>query len=485
MAYLEITDFKAGLDTRRLEETSQPGTLARLDNGHLTRGAEVEKSLAWVELFELPENTFGLAVESGDIKVFGSLPYTDFPYVPAWGGPFPSGVKYHQLSPATGGSIVAVNSYDAFDGKIYVSATFDTGNTYHFYETSDDPAVPLSVVDVDPEDLELTPGGFVRTLKSKMFSVNGSIVQFSAINAPTIYKDDENNVGSGFINLGNQAGGSPALNCIAKYGKNVAIFGRRSVQIWFLDTDPAQDQQLQVLSNTGAVSARSVVEFGDIDVFYLSTSGIRSIKARDSSNAAFSSDIGTAIDEGIVSLIRENPELAAKAVAELEPFDGRYMLAIGSTIYVFSYFPSSKISAWSTYQAPGDVSDLAVSEERTFMRSGNKIYQLGGEDFLAYDDTPLIIETPFLDVRTPATAKDFTSIDIAARGTFDVEVASDPTEPDLFRPVAEGVTNSTFKQLTIPLTVSATHIKLRITSRNDGYARIGKIIIHFKGTDEE
>lgn len=44
-------------------------------------------------------------------------------------------------------------------------------------------------------------------------------------------------------------------------------------------------------------------EIEDDDVFFLSESGIRSLRARDSSNAAFASDIGNPIDTLILSEI--------------------------------------------------------------------------------------------------------------------------------------------------------------------------------------
>src|SRR3546814_10554479 len=67
---------------------------------------------------------------------------------------------------------------------------------------------------------------------------------------------------------------------------NLAIFARRAIQIEYVDPDPALNQQLQVLNNIGTVAPHSVVSFGDSDVFFLSESGVRSLRARDSSNSA-------------------------------------------------------------------------------------------------------------------------------------------------------------------------------------------------------
>ena len=73
MPYVYISDFRGGLDKRRMDLTSVPGTLVTLTNAHITRGGEIEKRPAFVSLATLPSNTTGLAAAGGQIYVFGSV----------------------------------------------------------------------------------------------------------------------------------------------------------------------------------------------------------------------------------------------------------------------------------------------------------------------------------------------------------------------------------------------------------------------------
>ena len=47
-AYLQIEDFKGGLDGRRLEVSAPAGSLKVFQNGHINRGGEIEIAKKWV-----------------------------------------------------------------------------------------------------------------------------------------------------------------------------------------------------------------------------------------------------------------------------------------------------------------------------------------------------------------------------------------------------------------------------------------------------
>lgn len=76
MAYFELQSFKYGLDTRRSELTSQPGTLETLNNAHINQGGEIEKRKALVKMglgaTTFPAQTFGLQPIQNAVLVFGS-----------------------------------------------------------------------------------------------------------------------------------------------------------------------------------------------------------------------------------------------------------------------------------------------------------------------------------------------------------------------------------------------------------------------------
>lgn len=322
------------------------------------------------------------------------------------------------------------------------------------------------------------PGEYAKPAKAKMYSVAGSLLHFSEIEDPL----DINNTGNaGFINLASNAEGSERLTSIASYNNNLAVFSERTVQIWFIDVDPASNQLLQALNNVGAIAPHSVQEIGDSDVFFLSESGIRSLRARDSSNAAFASDIGNPIDTLILSEIRTNRLAAMAARAVLEPRDGRYMLAVGPKIYVFSFFPASKVSAWSVYEPGFTVTDWAIIGRRLYCRGDDgKLYLLGGLSGNEYDDSQVSVTIPFVAAQSPATSKEWTGVDMALEGVWTLEIATDPNNLEAWQTVAT-VEETTMAKGHCRFQARSTHLALRMTCEADGAAKLGAILIHYQG----
>lgn len=84
MGELKISNFKYGLDTRREQLTSQPGTLVTCENAHINPGGEVEKRKKFAEDGDLSmldsvgdQGTFNVEAISTGLVTFGSaLPYT-------------------------------------------------------------------------------------------------------------------------------------------------------------------------------------------------------------------------------------------------------------------------------------------------------------------------------------------------------------------------------------------------------------------------
>ena len=71
MPYLDITDFRSGLDSRKYKLALPAGTLTDLVNGHITAGGEIEKRKAFLP-FNRPTGTFGAEPSDLGIVVFGS-----------------------------------------------------------------------------------------------------------------------------------------------------------------------------------------------------------------------------------------------------------------------------------------------------------------------------------------------------------------------------------------------------------------------------
>lgn len=342
---------------------------------------------------------------------------------------------------------------------------------------------------VDSDDA-YQPGTFVKTVGSKMYSVAGPLMHFSGIQQPTQWTT--NAVGAGFVDMSSEVSGSEQLVALDRYQDFIAVFAERVVQIWYVDPDPALNRFNQTLNNTGTASAGSVTQFGDNDLFYLDESGLRSLHARDSSNVAATTDIGVPVDDLVTAQLRDLTELDRDRVKGLiDPQTGRFWLIMRDRIFVFSFFQGAQISAWSTYNtvdANGqqfDVEAATVFRRRVYLRSGNTIYCYGGiETGRQTDDTVAEAWLPYMDANDPTRTKSWTGIDAAVRGEWDVAMAAQPTDENA-EDASLVVFETTYNQGRIPLQHASSHISLRFRSRGSGEARLGAVVIHYIGYEDE
>lgn len=335
------------------------------------------------------------------------------------------------------------------------------------------------------------PGTFVKTIGSRMHSVSGANEHFSGIGQPTQWTTDV--VGAGFIDMSTYTSGAEVLKALAEYQSWVAVFAERVVQIWAFDSDPTLNKKVQVLRNTGTASPQSVTQFGDNDLFYLDESGVRSIRARDASNAAATTDMGSPIDKLITAKLRSMTTTEREQVVGLiNPIDKRFWLVMKDEIYVFTFFEGSKISAWSIYRpfyyvdgvkTTFTIDAAVVFQRRVYLRGGDKIFVYGGlSTGLAKDATPAIAKSPFLDGGSPSVSKKWTGFDAAMRGLWKVSAS--------FRVDETGATveeeigryfNTTYSEPGKPALGESTHIALLFESIGDGEAILSSFAVHYEG----
>lgn len=321
------------------------------------------------------------------------------------------------------------------------------------------------------------------TFKTKAHVTGGSSLFFSGVNQPNEFGD--NGVGAGFINMSNNNGGNEVLTALALYQGQLAAFSRRTVQVWSIDTDPANNRQGQVLSNTGAFGQKSVVSVGEIDVFYLSDSGIRSLRARDSSNSAVVNDVGTPIDNLVLADIAGFTDAQKTACpAIIEPIDGRYWLAIGSKIYVFSYFPNSQVAAWSTYEPGFAVEHFTTKDGRVYARAGNTVYLYGGASGSQYDSSEVEVILPYLDGGKPAHRKTLMGLDMTVEGGWQVFIGMDPLSVEARDPCGT-ITQPTFSLGRVMANGMGTHVGVKMVCQAAGYARLANLICHFEFNESD
>jgi hypothetical protein len=289
--------------------------------------------------------------------------------------------------------------------------------------------------------------------------------------------------------MASQTAGQETLTVAEEYQGLMVIFSENNIRIWSVSEDSSANVFIQTLQNTGTIAPRSVVSYGSNDVFYLSSSGIRSIKARDSSNAAYVSDVGTPIDTHIQEYMATlTQEQVSSATGIVEPIDGRFWVGIGNRIYVLSYFPNAKISAWSYYEVDFEIKNFAKVGNRVYVRGTENgtdfLYLYGGLDnntFPAKNEDICTIELPYFSAGDPAGKKSLLGFDIVGINSWSVTMLPDPNndqvEVDLG--IATGVTYGEQRfgaQGITPL------FALTLTCAEAGLATMSALAMHYDGT---
>lgn len=338
-----------------------------------------------------------------------------------------------------------------------------------------------------------TPGPFVKTVRTKMYATAGGLLHFSGIQNPAQWTTDV--VGAGFIDMSTEDAQANPLVALARYQNQLAVFAPEVVLIEYIDPDPALNTLRQVLANTGTRFPQSVTQFGDADVFYLDDSGLRSLKARDSSNAAATTDIGVPVDALITAKLAALDGTGQRRVFGLiNPLDKRFWLIMDDEIFVFSFYANAKVSAWSTYRTttttggvatPFAVDAVTTFAQRVWLRSGDTIYAYGGAPgAIVYDDTEADVWLPYLDANRPTAQKDWEAIDVAVSGEWEVRAATEPTDLASEVVIAR-VFQTSYNDLRIPFDHSSSHLSLRLRSIGGGPAVFSAAVLHYAGNEDE
>ena len=475
MAYLLIEDFAAGLDRRKSNITARPGSLYTLKNGYINAGGEIEKRFKLTTIASaISSSTVGLTHHQNGLYVFGVA--ASVVGLPTW-------LTYQQLVLAVPGPTISkILSATPFGVQLYVIARMSDDSLAHFLDGT------------QVTDSSVT-GTYARAHKKKMFVADDENLWFSGVAAADVYDPtDVTNPGAGIIDMTQEDGSGGDVIALVPYYSFLAVLARTSVQIWAMDPDPDLSQQVQTLGDVGVLAHNAAARYANGDVLFLSDTGIRSIRARDSSNAAVENDIGSPIDS-IIQAKRiadfTGPEDSITAMTD--PLTGHWWLVWGSDVYVLSHYPNSKVSAWSQFDF-GSVSIdyVARGSARVFFRAGNNLYAYGAVADLAdpadpsgslpalagfYDDTEVEIITPFLDTGDPATEKSWQGFDAAGSGNWRVSVAPDIRQPTVFEDVGTFV-DSTYQDGRVGLSQRSTHLAVKLVSTSVN-ARLDAIGLHY------
>lgn len=368
-------------------------------------------------------------------------------------------------------------------GTLTLAGTFDPGDRFGVSLSTGTPA-PV-VEDFGNYGKPFGNASCVKTHKQKVYAGAGSILFFCGVNEPILW-DSDLDAGAGFINAANHVGGSESIDSLETYQGRLALFARNAIQLWTMQFDDADNNPDQFLLNIGTRAARSTLEFAGNDVFFLDDMGVRSIRARDSSNNAFASGVGAAINPVIREWMRDSASQSdiANAVVIVEPIDGRFWLVIGTRAFVYSYFPEAGIAAWSWYNLDFTITDLARSGNQVYARgSDNRLYLYGGDSGEQYDaDLEADVQLPYTTAQKAGTFKSFNGMDMAALGTWQAAWLVDPNDENQVVNLGEydGVT---FTKPDWAGEVSTTHIAPHMTFAGEGPASLSLLALYYEGAE--
>jgi len=327
------------------------------------------------------------------------------------------------------------------------------------------------------------------TVNDKVYGLSGNTVYVSAIGDATTW-NDLNGLGNGFIKLVNWYSSPEPLVSAMVYQGKLLFLTRTTSQVWTIDADLAQWRHMQTIPNLGTIAARSVAALGELDVIFLSDSGIRSFRAREVTLNATVVDIGSAIDGFIASALSSLTNAQrATACSIVEPSQSRYWLFIpnvGGTagdIWVLNYFPEAKIVAWSRYYTSDDSgqdfvpSKFCVYNGQVYARGENAIYLYGGSDNNTYDATYAYIEIPFFDMKLPGTDKLVSHMDINATEAW--EVYGTPNYESLVIDTPIGIVGPTYDKGWVAWPTRGTHFSVALQTQAAAPARVSGITLYY------
>ena len=390
-------------------------------------------------------------------------------------------LEHGVLEVTTSGDLVTAGKDDLQPEREYAGG-FNASETY---------SITLDGEVFQVQGLSAGVGRAVLPFRNKMYAVAQSLLHFTGFSgfppSPDATAWSPETTGAGFINLSTQDAGSESLIGLGVYQDRLVVFGRSGVQLWHVDPDPDRYELLQLLSGLGTFAPRTIKAYGDgsQDVFFLTDSGVRSLRARDSSMFANAEDVGSPIDQELTEYLATlSSEDRSRAVSGIEPSHGRYFLAVGQRFYVFSHFPGSDIRAWSTYDIGAPIEDIATEAERLYVRAAGKILRYGGSQGQDYgQDYTVEVQTPFMDADNPGADKHLHSIDIGCEGVWSVFLHADPTRPNVSEYLGL-VDGSTFGfQPRFPALGNSTHFSLRFVHQDTGPARLASVILHYDTGD--
>ena len=295
--------------------------------------------------------------------------------------------------------------------------------------------------------------------------------------------------GAGFTPINTEDGSAADIIAFGSFLTQVAFLTTNEIQIWDIDNDENLNRLRQSIINTGTEFEKGFTPYGDVDGFYLSASGIRSLKGTNSTNTLNVADPGLPIDPLFLSDIADAIAAGAEIITIIEPKDNRLFILLGTKAFAFSFFYGSKVSAWSRFTFPKEIINARRFKNTIVVRAINtapaeeRLAFYGDRDGDVHDTTvEAELQLAVMGGNTASLLKTWTAIDFLTTGTWTVEysegIAGTPVNP------LAVVVDATFDEPNINAAGGSTHITLNMKSTTPK-GSISKILIKYDPDDAE
>lgn len=335
----------------------------------------------------------------------------------------------------------------------------------------------------------------MKAVGQKLYGLAENVYYFSGILDPFAWiagdtrRGNDFVSGAGFTPINTEDGSAADIVAFGSFLTQVAFLTQNEIQIWDIDNDENLNRLRQSIINTGTEFKKGFTPYGDVDGFYLSASGIRSLKGTNSTNTLNVADPGLPIDPLFLSDLETAVAAGAEIITIIEPKDNRLFIFLGTKAFVFSFFYGAKVSAWSRFTFPRDIINARRFKNTLVVRAINtnpaeeRLAFYGGRDGTTHDaSVEAELQLAVMGGNTASLLKTWTAIDFLTEGTWAVEY-SQGIKGTPVNPLAT-VVGATFDDPNINATGQSTHITLNMKSSTPA-AVISKILIKYTPNDEE
>lgn len=361
-----------GLDTRLTWDAKDSWAFATCSNVQILPGGAVSSRPALVYDADLSALSFGLYDRGGYLRAV--VPSGQSTQATA-----PTGVIYDGIG--DGGTF----DYTGKISKVLVAETFGTSPIYgpHGYVSilrSDNNLIEHHWIKEPPASgatyvstkvsLPFSPGAAMIKISQKIVAsdpANGYIRYCSTLSGPADWTTDGD---AGFEAALQFVSGARELKALAIHRGNLAVFYEDAVQLWQMDTDPANIALLQVLNGPGTSFPNSIANIAG-NTHFLGPAGYSNLTTATITGEATYGDIG--------DRVRTLTDAIASTATPISIWCQRrsqWLTAVGTTIYCYSTYPLAKTDAFTTWTLPVTVNYMTEMNGVVYIRSGNTLYHL-------------------------------------------------------------------------------------------------------------